>query len=162
MRKLAVALMLVTLTACGSAAPGNGTDSTGATAASAPAASAPAAEVQPSAPAVEASPAGSASDKLPADNAGSSPTLETQASAALAAHLNKTAADLTLVQKEATEWSDGSLGCPRPDMMYTQVIVPGYKLTYSDGTTTYEVHTDETGTQAVWCENGQPQEIPQP
>ena len=163
MRKIALALLLITLTACGGAAPGtgNGTDSTGA-GTSAPAASAPASEVQPSTTAAEASPAGSASGKLPADNAGNSATLETRASSALAAHLNKTAADLTLVQKEATEWSDGSLGCPRPDMMYTQAIVPGYKLTYSDGANTYDVHTDETGTQAVWCENGQPQEIPQP
>jgi len=26
-------------------------------------------------------------------------------------------------------WSDGSLGCPEPDMMYTQALVPGYQLT---------------------------------
>lgn len=26
-------------------------------------------------------------------------------------------------------WSDGSLGCPDPDTMYTQALVPGYLLT---------------------------------
>jgi hypothetical protein len=26
-------------------------------------------------------------------------------------------------------WADGSLGCPEPDMMYTQALVPGYLLT---------------------------------
>lgn len=25
-------------------------------------------------------------------------------------------------------WSDGSLGCPKPGMMYTQALVPGYEL----------------------------------
>lgn len=25
-------------------------------------------------------------------------------------------------------WSDGSLGCPEPDTMYTQALVPGYQL----------------------------------
>jgi hypothetical protein len=25
-------------------------------------------------------------------------------------------------------WSDGSLGCPQPGMMYTQALVPGYLL----------------------------------
>ena len=162
MRKLALAFLLVTLTACGSAATGNGTDSTGATAPSA--AASPAVVASPQASPVEidipvnASPSG----KLSTDSGGNSPTLETRASAALAAHLNKSSDALTLVSKEPTEWSDGSLGCPRPDTMYIQVITSGYKLTYSDGAQTYAIHTDESGTQTVWCENGQPQEIPQP
>lgn len=25
-------------------------------------------------------------------------------------------------------WSDGSIGCPKPGMMYTQALVPGYQL----------------------------------
>lgn len=28
-------------------------------------------------------------------------------------------------------WSDGSLGCPQPGMMYTQALVPGYQLVLS-------------------------------
>lgn len=162
MRKLALAFILVTLTACGGAATSNGTDSTGATAPSAAASSAPVASAESSVPAAETSPAASVSGKLSTDSSGNSPTLETRASAALAAHLNKASEALTLVSKEATEWNDSSLGCPKPDMMYAQMITPGYKLTYSDGTQTYDLHTDESGAQTVWCENGQPQEIPQP
>jgi hypothetical protein len=63
---------------------------------------------------------------------------------------------LQLVSKEPQEWPDGGLGCPDPAAMYTQAIVPGYKLTYSAGGKTYEVHTDESGGQAVLCENGKP------
>ncbi|MEY3073309.1 MAG: hypothetical protein RLZZ353_1505 [Actinomycetota bacterium] len=29
----------------------------------------------------------------------------------------------------AVTWSDGSLGCPQPDMAYTMALVPGYLLT---------------------------------
>ena len=32
-------------------------------------------------------------------------------------------------------WSDGSIGCPRPGMMYTQALVPGHQLVLEvDGT----------------------------
>jgi hypothetical protein len=29
---------------------------------------------------------------------------------------------------EEVEWPDGSLGCPEPGMMYTQALVPGYRV----------------------------------
>jgi hypothetical protein len=29
---------------------------------------------------------------------------------------------------EPVTWSDGSLGCPEPGMMYTQALVPGYRI----------------------------------
>ncbi len=32
---------------------------------------------------------------------------------------------IRLVSVEAVEWSDASLGCPQPGMMYAQVITPG-------------------------------------
>ncbi len=33
---------------------------------------------------------------------------------------------VTVVRAEAVLWPDGSLGCPRPGVMYTQAEVPGY------------------------------------
>lgn len=33
---------------------------------------------------------------------------------------------VTVVRDEAVLWPDGSLGCPRPGVMYTQAEVPGY------------------------------------
>lgn len=36
------------------------------------------------------------------------------------------AGDLELVRAEAVIWNDGSLGCPQPDVTYTQAPVDGY------------------------------------
>jgi hypothetical protein len=33
-----------------------------------------------------------------------------------------------LVEATSTTWNDGSLGCPKPGVMYTQAIVDGYKV----------------------------------
>ena len=49
-------------------------------------------------------------------------------------------AEITLVNVEAREWSDSSLGCPRPGMMYAQVITPGYLILLSAGGKQYEYH----------------------
>lgn len=35
---------------------------------------------------------------------------------------------LQVASAEAVTWSDGSLGCPQPGMMYTQALVPGYRI----------------------------------
>ena len=37
-------------------------------------------------------------------------------------------------------WSDGSLGCPEPDTMYTQALVPGYLLTLEVAGERYAYH----------------------
>ena len=37
-------------------------------------------------------------------------------------------ADVTVAGWAQVTWSDGSLGCPQPDMMYTQALVPGEQL----------------------------------
>jgi hypothetical protein len=39
---------------------------------------------------------------------------------------------------EAVTFPDGSLGCPLPDMAYTQVQVDGYKVVVVAGGTTYD------------------------
>ncbi len=31
---------------------------------------------------------------------------------------------------EPVTWNDGSLGCPRPGVMYTMALVPGYRVVY--------------------------------
>ena len=33
-----------------------------------------------------------------------------------------------VLSAEAVIWSDGALGCPEPGMMYTQALVPGYRI----------------------------------
>lgn len=37
--------------------------------------------------------------------------------------------DLTVTRAESVTWSDGALGCPQPGGMYTQALVPGYRIT---------------------------------
>lgn len=36
--------------------------------------------------------------------------------------------DIRVLSAEAVTWSDGSIGCPQDDMMYTQALVPGYRV----------------------------------
>jgi hypothetical protein len=54
-----------------------------------------------------------------------------------------------LVFRETTQWSDSSLGCRRPGEMYTQVLVTGQTLRFSNSVRTYEVHV--AGDMAVFC-----------
>ena len=82
--------------------------------------------------------------------------MEEQIRRQLAATRGQETTGLTLTSQEAVEWRDGSLGCPAPGMMYTQALVPGYRLIFTDGTRTYEVHTGRQGSPAIWCEHGRP------
>jgi len=54
-----------------------------------------------------------------------------------------------LVFRETTQWSDSSLGCRRPGEMYTQALVTGQTLRFSNSVRTYEVHV--AGDTAVLC-----------
>lgn len=57
---------------------------------------------------------------------------------------------LEIVEWEAVNWRDSSLGCPRPGANYLMVITPGYRFMVRAGITLYEVHTDERS-HAVIC-----------
>lgn len=54
-----------------------------------------------------------------------------------------------LVFREEKQWTDSSLGCPRPGEMYTQALVSGQSLRFSNSKRTYEVHV--AGDHAVLC-----------
>ncbi len=58
-------------------------------------------------------------------------------------------AGLQLASREAASWSDSSLGCPLPGTQYTQALVSGQKLRFTDATGSYEVHV--AGQRAVLC-----------
>jgi hypothetical protein len=55
---------------------------------------------------------------------------------------NVAAGNVQLTSFAAVEWPDASLGCPQPDMMYAQVITPGYQIVFDAGGQAVEVHTD--------------------
>jgi hypothetical protein len=52
--------------------------------------------------------------------------------------------DHAVVLSRATQvtWNDGALGCPAPGQMYTQAIVPGYRIVARAGDQELIYHTD--------------------
>jgi hypothetical protein len=58
---------------------------------------------------------------------------------------------VTVVSAEATTWNDGALGCPEPGKMYTQALVPGYKIVLEADGKTMDYHASETGSVKL-CE----------
>ena len=71
----------------------------------------------------------------------------------LAGRLGISAADVTVVDARAVTWGDGSLGCPQPGMMYTQVLVDGTLVVLKAGGQQYEYHG---GDPLFLCENPRP------
>jgi hypothetical protein len=62
---------------------------------------------------------------------------------------------VTLVSVEPVTWPDGSLGCPAPDVMYTQALVEGYLIVVESDGEPFEYHTSSM-TSFVRCESGSP------
>ena len=77
-----------------------------------------------------------------------------QAQEDLAVRLGVDASEITLVEAIPVNWRDSSLGCPQPDMMYMQVITPGYLIRLDVGGAIYEYHADKRST-VLYCENPQ-------
>jgi hypothetical protein len=63
--------------------------------------------------------------------------------------------DVEVVTAEAVTWSDGSLGCPEPGMMYTQALVPGYRVVLRAGDETLNFHAAQSG-DFRFCEKPRP------
>jgi hypothetical protein len=60
---------------------------------------------------------------------------------------------ITVVSATEQQWPDGSLGCAKPGEMYTQMIVPGYRVVLQAGGEKYAYHSDQRG-KFVVCANG--------
>ena len=61
--------------------------------------------------------------------------------------------DFTVVSAQAVTWSDGSLGCPRPDRQYTKALVDGYRVQLSVNGEVWDYHANRRGT-LVLCPAG--------
>lgn len=68
----------------------------------------------------------------------------------LAERLQKSEQEIAVGRVEPVDWSDSSLGCPKPGMMYAQVITPGYRIILAAGGITYEYHSGRGG-NAIPC-----------
>ncbi len=60
---------------------------------------------------------------------------------------------ITVVSATQQEWPDGSLGCPKPGEVYTQMIVPGFRVVLEAGGEKYAYHSDASG-KFIVCANG--------
>jgi len=58
--------------------------------------------------------------------------------------------DVVLTSAEQVTWPDGSLGCPQPGRMYTQMQVSGYRVVAKTAAGELLYHTDARG-NAVSC-----------
>ena len=72
----------------------------------------------------------------------------------LAGELAVPESEITFTGIEPVTWPDASLGCPQEGYAYAQVLVPGYRITFSHDSVSYDVHSDEQGksfVQPVGC-----------
>lgn len=82
------------------------------------------------------------------------PQEETQAMAEekigpLAKFLEVAEEEVEIVSSEAVDWPSSALGAPEEGKLYFQMVTPGFKVTYRAEGKTYEVHTNQDGSQAV-------------
>jgi hypothetical protein len=66
--------------------------------------------------------------------------------AAIAEDLGVLPETVQVISMEPRNWPDSSLGCPQPDMLYAQVVTPGYLVLVDVSGERIEYHTDERGT----------------
>jgi hypothetical protein len=53
--------------------------------------------------------------------------------AELASEQGVAAAEVKVISAQSVNWPNGALGCPKPGRMYTQAIVPGYRIELEAG-----------------------------
>lgn len=63
----------------------------------------------------------------------------------LSEKLNVAVDAVEVVSAAAMMWNDGSLGCARPDQVYTQAVVPGYRVILQYAGTKYDYRAGEGG-----------------
>jgi hypothetical protein len=62
---------------------------------------------------------------------------------------------ISITSVEPMTWNDGSLGCPKPGVMYTQVVTEGYKVIVESGDQQLDYRVGQDGEFKV-CEGFKP------
>lgn len=62
--------------------------------------------------------------------------------------------DIELEELSMVTWPDGAIGCPQPDVMYTQALVDGYRIVLDAGGTQLVYH-GAIGEDPFLCEDPQ-------
>jgi hypothetical protein len=73
----------------------------------------------------------------------------------LAGRLGVAVGEISLISEKSVTWRDGSLGCPKKDMMYTQALVPGTLIVLAAGGAEYQYHSGQ-GRLPFYCAAPQP------
>lgn len=84
-----------------------------------------------------------------------------QARQDLAQRLGVSRDAIGLVSFESVVWPDGGLGCPSPDVAYTQVQVEGYRIVLGHGKRVFAYHGG-AGRAPFLCDNPAPGGAPAP
>ena len=75
----------------------------------------------------------------------------TEAVQDLANRLGVSSEEIVLVKEESVTWRDGSLGCPKANMMYTQALIEGALIVLRVDGRDYQYHSGN-GRESVFCE----------
>lgn len=70
----------------------------------------------------------------------------------LAGRLMVPAREIRVVEVQAVTWPDTSLGCPKPGMMYAQVLTPGYLIRLKAEGRVWEYHADSRRQLVILCD----------
>jgi hypothetical protein len=73
----------------------------------------------------------------------------------LARRLGVDPGDVSVVSAEEVTWSDASIGCPKPGMMYAQVLTEGSRIVLQADGKRYEYHA-AAGKAPFYCEHPKP------
>jgi hypothetical protein len=78
------------------------------------------------------------------------PTLDLDASVAaartkMAERLEISEDEIEVLEAQRVTWPNGALGCPEPDMMYTQALVGGYYIKLQAGSEVHAYHAGRDG-----------------
>ena len=85
-----------------------------------------------------------------ADSSVAAAKVSEQARAEAARQLQARPAEFTVVTVEPTQWTDSSLGCRKPNAMYTDVMTTGYTVVLERQGQRHQVNV--AGSRAVMCE----------
>lgn len=85
----------------------------------------------------------------------------TNVKADLAVRTGATVGDIEVVSAQAVTWGDGSMGCPKPGVFYTQVPVEGYWIVLRHAGKDYDYRAASRG-WLVLCEHTVGSGLPQP
>jgi hypothetical protein len=66
-----------------------------------------------------------------------------------AARTGTDASKLEVISTEQVTWNDGALGCAQPGHMYTQALVPGYRIWVRHAVALFDYHASRSGAFVV-------------